>query len=83
MRLGSFCIFMILTIASPTLAATMQLSPELRAEATQFCTGDAMRLCLASIMSETEIFACMRANRAQLSPSCRAVMDKGLRSTRR
>ena len=48
------------------------------AEAQQMCTGDAFRLCSSEIPNISKITACMIKHRAQLSPGCRAVMDKNL-----
>jgi hypothetical protein len=46
------------------------------AEAQQMCTGDAFRLCSSEIPNVPKITACMIKHRADLSPGCRAVMDK-------
>lgn len=48
------------------------------AEAQQMCTGDAFRLCSSEIPNIPKITACMYKHRAELSPGCRAVMDKDL-----
>ena len=40
------------------------------------CTGDAMRLCSSEIPDIPRITACMVRNRANLSVSCRTVMDR-------
>ena len=48
------------------------------ADAQQMCTGDAFRLCSSEIPDISKITACMIKHRAQLSPGCRAVMDKNL-----
>jgi hypothetical protein len=45
-------------------------------EAQQMCTGDAFRLCSSEIPNISKITVCMRAQRANLSVGCRAVMDK-------
>lgn len=70
------------TIASLfTIAATaftLQTSPGLAfsSEAQQMCTGDAMRLCSSEIPDIARIRACMVHKKAQVSPGCRAVMDR-------
>lgn len=46
------------------------------AEAEQMCTSDAFRLCSSEIPNISKITACMVKHRADLSPGCRAVMDK-------
>jgi hypothetical protein len=48
------------------------------AEAQQMCTGDAFRLCSSAIPNVSAVTACMLKQRASLSSSCRAVMDKDL-----
>ena len=40
------------------------------------CTLDAFRLCGAEIPNVERIIACMKANKANLSPGCRSVFDK-------
>ena len=47
-------------------------------EAEQMCTSDAFRLCSSEIPNIPKITACMIKHRADLSPGCRAVMDKDL-----
>nr|GAJ33202.1 hypothetical protein BDOA9_0123970 [Bradyrhizobium sp. DOA9] len=69
------------TIASLfAVAATfaLQTSPALAftQEAQQMCSGDAMRLCSSEIPDIPRITACMVRNKAQVSPGCRAVMDR-------
>jgi len=59
-----------LTVALPT--ASQAFSPE----AQQMCTGDAFRLCSSEIPNIPRITACMMQHRADLSASCRTVMDR-------
>lgn len=59
-----------------TLSATGSFA--FTAEAQQMCTGDAFRLCSSEIPNIPKITACMVKHRAELSPGCRAVMDKDL-----
>ena len=40
------------------------------------CTGDALRLCGHEVPNVQRITACMVRLRAQVSPGCRAVMDR-------
>ncbi|HWZ37190.1 MAG TPA: hypothetical protein VNY08_02680 [Bradyrhizobium sp.] len=47
-------------------------------EAQQMCTGDAFKLCSSEIPNIPAITACMFKHKAELSPGCRAVMDKEL-----
>jgi len=60
--------------ARPTLAFS---------EAQQRCTGDAMRLCGHEVPNVQRITACMVKHRAQVSPGCRAVMDREHTARRR
>ena len=59
-------------------AIALQTSPGLAfsSEAQQMCTGDAMRLCSGEIPDIPRVRACMVRNKAQVSPGCRAVMDR-------
>jgi hypothetical protein len=59
-----------------TLSATGSFA--YTAEAQQMCTGDAFRLCSSEIPNISKVTACMIKHRAELSPGCRAVMDKDL-----
>ena len=52
-------------------------------EAQQMCTGDALRLCGHEVPNVQRITACMVRNRAQVSPGCRAVMDRDHAARRR
>ena len=45
-------------------------------EAQMMCMGDAMRLCSSEIPDIPRITACMILQRENLSPGCRAVMDR-------
>jgi hypothetical protein len=59
-----------------TLSATGSFA--YTAEAQQMCTSDAFRLCSSEIPNVPKITACMVKHRSELSPGCRAVMDKDL-----
>ena len=48
-------------------------------EQAALCRDDVMRLCLTAIPDRGRIVACMRAQKASLSPGCRAVFDAGPR----
>jgi hypothetical protein len=52
-------------------------------EAQQMCTGDAMRLCGHEVPNVQKITACMVKQRANLSPGCRAVMEREHAARRR
>jgi len=51
-------------------ARAMEITAEQRAA----CTPDAMRLCSAEIPDIPRVTACMKANRASLSPRCQSAM---------
>jgi hypothetical protein len=68
---------LVLTVAAPfSMAASQSFAYTL--EAQQMCTGDAFRLCAAEIPDIPKITACMVKHRADLSPGCRSVMDRGM-----
>ena len=68
----------IATLLACTTAIILQTSPGLAfsSEAQQMCSGDAMRLCSSEIPDIPRIRACMVQKKAQVSPGCRAVMDR-------
>jgi hypothetical protein len=59
-----------------TLSATTSFA--YTAEAQRMCTSDAFRLCSSEIPNIPKVTACMVKHRSDLSPGCRAVMDKDL-----
>ncbi|MGT2435686.1 hypothetical protein ACU4GH_07265 [Bradyrhizobium betae] len=65
-------------LAFATTAIVLQTSPGLAfsSEAQQMCTGDAMRLCASEIPDIPRVRACMVQKKAEVSPGCRAVMDR-------
>ena len=65
-----------LLFAIACAATALSARPTLASEAQQMCTGDAMRLCGHEVPNVQRITACMVRNRAQVSPGCRAVMDR-------
>lgn len=77
---------MIRTLARLTLAAALALGGASAgagernghsgtADEQAACTPDVWRLCSAYIPSESRIVACLKANRARLSPACRKVFS--------
>ncbi|AMA60301.1 hypothetical protein [Bradyrhizobium sp. CCGE-LA001] len=66
-------------------ALALQTSPGLAfsSEAQQMCTGDAMRLCSSEIPDIPRVRACMVRNKANVSPGCRAVMDREATASRK
>jgi hypothetical protein len=67
-----------LIIATTLGAMTSTQTFAYSAEAQQQCTGDAFRLCSSEIPNIPAITACMYKHRSDLSPGCRAVMDRDL-----
>ena len=76
---------LLLALAFAIPATALSASPGLAfsSEAQQMCSGDAMRLCSAEIPDIPRITACMHRKRAQISPGCRAVMDREVAATRK
>jgi hypothetical protein len=77
-----FALAVAIAYASPCLAGAQNLSPELRQQAIQNCTGDAMRLCPQALTDEGQAVSCMATKRPQLSQSCRVVYDQVARLLR-
>jgi hypothetical protein len=65
-----------LALALAVCAACPSSGFAFSSEAREQCTGDAFRLCAGEIPNIPKITACMRKNKSNLSPGCRAVMDK-------
>ncbi|WP_249790651.1 hypothetical protein [Bradyrhizobium sp. SRL28] len=72
-----------LLFAIACAATALSARPALASEAQQMCTGDAMRLCGHEVPNVQRITACMVRQRANLSPGCRAVMDRDHAARRR
>ena len=47
-------------------------------EEQQACTNDAFQFCQAAIPDRNAVFTCLAANRNQISPPCRTVMNQYL-----
>ena len=77
---GSFSVSLLLASTAPCLAGAEHLSPEFRQEAVAACTGDAVRFCPQFLLDEEKTAACMKTYRAELTPACRAVYDRGIRA---
>jgi hypothetical protein len=74
-------IALLFAVAAPAIFVTPNLA--FSSEAQQMCTGDAMRLCGHEVPNVQRITACMVKQRANLSPGCRAVMDREHAARRR
>ena len=72
-----------LLFAVTTTAISVAPSLAFSSEAQQMCTGDALRLCGHEVPNVQRITACMVKQRANLSPGCRAVMDREHAARRR
>ena len=77
---GLFSVVLLVGLSSPAWAGAESLTPEFRQQAVQACTGDAIRLCPQTLLDEQQTAACMAKVRSQLSPGCRAVYDRGIRT---
>jgi hypothetical protein len=73
----------VLLFALAATALFARPNPAFSSEAQQMCTGDAMRLCGHEVPNVQRITACMVKQRANLSPGCRAVMDREHAARRR
>ena len=74
---------LLLLSAIALAAAALSPGPAFASEAQQMCTGDALRLCGHEVPNVQRITACMVKQRANLSPGCRAVMDRDHAARRR
>lgn len=71
----------LLVLALPGVASARIRSERdrLRAEAEHACYGDAQRLCPDALPNEAKVEACLKAQRARLSPACGKIFDRGTR----
>ena len=76
-------IALLFAIAFAATALSARPGPAFSSEAQQMCTGDAMRLCGHEVPNVQRITACMVKQRANVSPGCRAVMDRDHAARRR
>ena len=65
-----------LALSATALLATESQAIEATAEQRAACTPDAFRLCSSEIPNVSAVTACMRKNRSNLSPGCKAVFAK-------
>lgn len=81
MRFAGFLTVALLAgLSSPSWAGSENLTPEFRRQAVEACTGDAVRFCPQTLLDEERTADCMKSYRTQLSPACRAVYDRGIRT---
>ena len=74
----SLSVAVLLLVATPSLAKMRSEKDRLRAEAEHACYTDAKTLCPDAIPDEAKVTACMTVKRAQLSPACGKVFDRGI-----
>jgi hypothetical protein len=60
-----------------TMVSTLAHAQTAESERRQSCMGDAFRFCASAIPDRREIARCLNANRDQVSPECRNVLDAG------
>jgi hypothetical protein len=70
LRLSGVLVFVLVMISGSNAGHALTA-----AEARAACTPDAFRLCAAQIPNVDAIIACLKREKAQLSPDCRAVFD--------
>ncbi|MBE7204026.1 MAG: hypothetical protein INR70_40395 [Parafilimonas terrae] len=69
----------LIALAGPVMAAKpMKDKDRLRAEAEHLCYDDVMKLCPDNTDDDEKTKGCMKSKRAELSPDCRKVFDKGM-----
>ena len=73
-RTDQIALILAVAVSAVGLSATPGLA--FSSEAQQMCAGDAMRLCGSEIPNISRIIACMHRQRHQVSPGCRAVMER-------
>jgi hypothetical protein len=78
---GRLTLIIAIAVSGVALAPSSGLA--FSSEAQQMCTGDAMRLCSNEIPDIPRVAACMHRKRAQISPGCRAVMDREVAAARK
>jgi hypothetical protein len=76
--LAILCATAVLACSGSAEARLRSDKAALRAEAEHACYGDAQSLCPNAIPNEAKVTACMKAKRAQLSPTCRKIFDRGM-----
>jgi len=68
-----------LTTSTSLMAAKVLTEKEkLRAEAEHVCYDDVQKLCPDAVPDESKVTACMKTKKANLSPACRTVFDRGM-----
>ena len=81
MRRALICVALVASSTTAFAAAT-ENAEYYREQAQTLCFNDVLTLCSNYIPDETQIMACMRARRTQLSSPCRKVFEAGMRQHR-
>lgn len=79
LKRAAVCAAMVLIFSMPAMAKMRSERDRLRAEAEHACYNDAQALCHDAIPDEDKVTACMKVNRAQLSPACGKIFDRGMK----
>ena len=79
MKRTVLCAAILAFMSTPLWAAkALSYKETLRQQAEHACYNDATTLCKDAVPDEDKITACMKLKRAQLSPECGKVFDKGI-----
>ncbi|MGO8953312.1 MAG: hypothetical protein ACLPWS_06930 [Rhodomicrobium sp.] len=69
------CVAAALCFGAAIAGAEQTMQHSGTAEEQAACTSDVFRLCAVHIPSESRIVACLKQNKARLSPACRKVFS--------
>ena len=72
------CALMLVSLTAPGSAKIRSDQEQMRAEAERACYLDAKTLCPGAIPDEAKVTACFTNKRAQLSPACGRIFDRGI-----
>ncbi len=72
------CALMLVSLTAPSSAKIRSDQERMRAEAERACYLDAKTLCPGAIPDEAKVTACFTKKRAQLSPACGRIFDRGI-----
>ena len=65
------------------LSSSLALAQTDEDDQREACMGDALKFCAPYVPDHARIAACLEANRNQITPQCRGVLDNDGRSARR
>ncbi len=72
------CAALLVALSTPSSAKIRSAQEQMRAEAERACYLDAKTLCPGAIPDEAKVTACFTKKRAQLSPACGRIFDRGI-----